>query len=79
MFLILLAVLALLLALIIALAVSQRAARQRRRRRIYEQRKAEYMRDQRPRSGSRYGNAPPRRDARTNRNRNARRDSRRPR
>ena len=52
-FLILLAVLALLIILIIALIISRHAARQRRRRRIYEQRRAQYMRNpqsNRPRS-----------------------------
>jgi len=46
-FLMLLAVLGILIILIIMLAESRKAARQRRRRKIYEQRRAEYMRSQR--------------------------------
>ena len=53
-FLALLAVLVLLVILIILLAASRRAARQRRRRKIYEQRRAEYMRRERIQGADRY-------------------------
>jgi len=69
-FLVLLAVLALLILMIALLAASRHAARQRRRRRIYEQRKAEYMRHRRMQDGSGYER---------NRSRSNRHDSRRPR
>ncbi|MBP3409866.1 MAG: hypothetical protein J6M10_02615 [Clostridia bacterium] len=75
-FLVLLAVLALLIILIMLLIASRRAARQRRRRRIYEQRRAEYMRQQHMQASRGYDQ----RRSSPQRNRSGyRRDSRRPR
>lgn len=73
-FLVLLAVLALLVILIVLLIASRRAARQRRRRRIYEQRRAEYMRRQREQQPRAYDHRRTQPRGRANS-----RDSRRPR
>ena len=67
-FLMLLGILALLIALIIMLVCSRRAAKQRRRHRIYERRRAEYLRNQAMKGETRHlsakapsNNRPPRR------------------
>lgn len=77
-FLVLLAVLALLMIMIMLLVASRRAARQRRRRKIYEQRRAEYMRRQRMQDNRSYGRDYDRRNT-SSRSRSNVRDSRRPR
>lgn len=78
-FLVLLAVLALLVIMIALLVASRRAARQRRRRKIYEQRRAEYMRQRQKQDARAYDRGYDYRNSRSGSRSGSHRDSRRPR